>query len=520
MEQAGSAQQQARTEIATARAALMDENRPDAVRRQHRRAEMTARERIAALCDDGTFVESGALVRDPDGDHARTPADGVVTGTGQIDGRWVVIASQDFTVHGGSSGVLGSQKMQRATKLAKRDGLPLIFLLDGSGHRIQDGQDSRHFAHASGMFHDMARISGWVPVISAMMGAGFAGPTNYAGMSDFVIMVRDQSYMGMAGPELVKAGTGEEIDKQDLGGAHVQVDQHGLADLGVANEAEALQAIRTYLSFLPSNAGLQPPVQPARAPDAKAAARLPHLIPDESRKFYDVRKVIAGLADQDSVFELMPTYAANAVTAMARLDGRPVGFIANQAMRMAGTLNSPACEKIAHFVAICDAFGLPLIYLVDVPGFLIGSGAERSLLGRRSAKLVFELGHATVPRISVVLRKGYGLGYYGMCGGRSFDADASLAWPSAEICAMSLYGAANVAYRKQILAAEDPDAERDAVVQQMRDNISPLRAAEGYGIDDVIEPDETRDYLIRVLDRAPARRDNQMPPKFRAISPF
>lgn len=508
----------AEAEIAAARDALSDESRPRAVERMLRRAQMTARQRVAYLVDDGSFRETGGLVCDDGGDRESRPADGVVTGGATIDGRPVVIAAQDFTVHGGSSGKLGSAKLRRAVEQAIREGCPMIFLLDGGGHRIQDGQDSRHFANGSPMFHNLARISGWVPVVSAMMGAGFAGPTNYAGMSDFVVMVRGQACMGLAGPALVKAGTGEDIDIQSLGGAEVQVDRHGLADLGVDTEAEALDAVKRYLSYLPSNARMTPPE--TGGGESGDQDKLAAMVPADTRKAYDVRRVIRGFADTGSVFEIKPTYAKNAITAFARLEGRPVGVIANQPMHLGGMLTSPACEKISHFVAICDAFGLPLVYLIDVPGFSIGSSAERSQLGRRSARMIYELGHATVPRVSIVLRKGYGLGYIAMCGGRSFDADAALAWPTSEICAMSLEGAANVAYRKQIEQADDPDAKRQELIAEMRVQVSPLRGAEGFGIDDIVAPEDTRRRLVEVLARAPRRRENNVPPKVRSISPI
>lgn len=505
-------------EIAEARRVLTDESRPRAVERQLRRADMTARQRIDYLVDDGSFREIGGLVCDDGGDRTSRPADGVVVGTAEIDGRPVVVLSQDFTVHGGSSGKLGSAKIRRTVQQAIREGAPLIMLLDGGGHRIQDGQDSRHFANGSPTFHEFARISGWVPVVSVMMGAGFAGPTNYAGMSDFVVMVRGQACMGLAGPALVKAGTGEDIDIQSLGGAEVQVDRYGLADLGVDSEAQALDAVKGYLSYLPTNA--REPLPVVDSADAGDQSKLASMVPADTRKAYDVRRVIKGFADTGSVFEIKPTYAKNAVTAFARLNGRPVGVIANQPMHLGGMLTSPACEKISHFVAICDAFGVPLVYLIDVPGFSIGSSAERSQLGRRSARMVYELGQATVPRISIVLRKGYGLGYIAMCGGRSFDADAALAWPISEICAMSLEGAANVAYRKQIDQADDPDAKRRELIAEMRAHISPLRGAEGFGVDDIVAPEDTRRRLIELLARAPARRENHMPPKVRSISPI
>ncbi len=504
--------------VEAARRELTDDSRPEAVARQRKRAAFTARERLALLCDAGTFTEMGGLVRD-EALGERAPADGMITGAARIDGRWAIVAAQDFTVFGGSSGVLGSAKLRRAVAQALQQGLPLVLLLDGGGHRIQDGQDLRHFANANPMFHDVARMSGWVPMVAAMLGAGFAGPTNYAGMADFVVMVRGQSTMGLAGPALVKAGIGEDFDAQEMGGADIQAGRQGLADLACDSEEAALAAVRRFLSYLPGNARCALPVLPTDDPPDRREEALLDIVPANTRKGYDVRRVIAAIADRDSTFEIKPRFAANLVTSFARLAGRPVGFIANQPQRLGGMLDAPACEKGAHFVAMCDAFGLPLIYLVDVPGFSIGSSAERSMLGRRSAKLVHELGHATVPRISVVLRKGYGFGYFAMCGGRSFGADACLAWPTAEICAMSIEGSVDVAYRRKFEHAPDPGAARQAIIDGIRAKVDPLRAAEGFGVDDVIDPRDTRRHLIDILDRAPARRDNHLPPKFRSIIP-
>src|SRR5262249_33231834 len=300
---------------------------------------------------------------------------------------------------------------QRMVQIALRRAIPIVMLLDGGGHRIQDGQNSRHFAHASGMFHNVARASGWVPMVALMLGAGFAGPTNYAGLADFVVMVRGLSTMGLAGPALVKAAIGEEIDAETLGGAQVQVDQQGLADLGVANEEEALAAARRFLSYLPGNARAALPLEPTNDPRDRGDEELMTLIPSSARRVYDMRKVIAGIADRGSVFELKPTFAGNIITSFARMAGRPVGVVANQPLRAGGILDSNACDKAAHFIALCDAFGLPLISLIDVPGFYIGSAAERTTLGRRSAKLIFEWGHASLPRVSVGIRQGFGPRY-------------------------------------------------------------------------------------------------------------
>lgn len=512
-------------DVQSAQEALLDGARASAVARQHARGKLTARERIAQLTDPGSFREIGALVVPEDADDANAarreaPADGVAVGTATIDGRPVAVLSQDFTVFGGSISKIGTAKTSRALQIAITRGIPLVLMLDGGGHRIQDGQDARHFARGNPMFHDFARASGWVPIVALVLGPGFAGPTNYAGLADFVVMVRGISTMGLSGPALVKAATGEDIDAATLGGADLQVDQQGLADLGVTGEAEAFAAARAFLSYLPGNARAEPVQVACTDPADRRPDLLLDIVPPNPRKSYDVRKVVELIADTGSVFEIKPTFATNIVTSFARLGGRPVGFMANQAMRLGGMLDSNACEKGAHFIALCDAFGLPVLTLIDVPGFLIGSGAEKTRLGRRSAKLVYEWGHASVPRISVVLRKGYGLGYYAMCGGRTFSADATLAWPTAQICAMSIEGAIDVAFRREYESAPDPAGRRREMIEETRQRIGVLRAAEGMGIDEIIDPRDTRRRLIEVLSQTAPRRSNDHPPKFRSIVPI
>jgi propionyl-CoA carboxylase beta chain len=509
--------------VEQARAALQDAARGPELARQRQRGKMTARERVAALLDPGSFLEVGGFATaEPDGETGRRqgPADGVVTGTGRIDGRAAVVLAQDFSVAGGSIGRIGTAKTVHAVETAIARGLPLVMLLDGGGHRIQDGQDARSFAHASPLIRTLARASGWVPLVALMLGPGFAGPTNFAGLSDLVVMVRGLSAMGMAGPALVKAATGEEIGQEELGGVETQAHAHGLADLAVETEAEALAAARRFLSYLPANASAPLPCLPCEDPPGRREEALLGLVPEDRRKGFDVRLAIAGIADRGSVFELKPRFAGNMVTALARLDGRPVGFLANQSLRLGGIIDSPAAEKGARFIAFCDAYGIPLVSLIDVPGFLIGPGAERSGLGRRSAKLPFEWAHATVPRISVVLRKGYGLGYIAMAGGRSMQADATFAWPSAEICAMSIEGSVDVAYRRDYEAAADPMARRQGLIDGIRARTGALRAAEGFGVDDVIDPRETRPRLIEVLRQVEGRQHGGLPPKKRAIPPI
>ncbi|MGE4306295.1 MAG: acyl-CoA carboxylase subunit beta [Novosphingobium sp.] len=511
-------------EIEAARAAIMDEARPEAVAKRRAKGLMTTRERIATLLDPSAFREFGSLVEPLRATEWNkdlvAPADGIICGSGRVEGRPVMIYATDFTVQGGSTGRHGMLKHARVTELAKLHGAPVVYLLEGGGHRIQDGLDARYFSAGSSVFRSLAQLSGWVPVVSAMMGPGFAGPTNYAGLSDFVIMIRGVSTMGIAGPALVKAATGEDIDKEELGGAAVQADKNGLADLVVDSEQECLEAARKFLSYLPSNSGQPAPVIPCEDPIDRREESLLDIVPADTRKAYDVRKVVALIADVDSVFEIKPGYARNVVTSFARLDGRPVGFIANQPMQRAGTLDAAACEKMAHFVALCDAYGLPLVMLMDVPGFAVGTGAEKTGLGRRSARLFYELAHITVPRITVSMRKGYGAAYYAMGGGRSFEADAVFCWPTAELSAMQVEGAVDVAYRRDYEASANPEQRRAELIATFKSQLGARQAAEFFGIDEVIDPRDTRWHLIQTLAVCPARRQSTQPPKVRSISPI
>ncbi|CAN7766438.1 hypothetical protein LJR175_007296 [Variovorax sp. LjRoot175] len=507
------------------RSRLSDAARSSAIARQHALGKLSARERIALLVDHGTFHEIGALVepkRDTfDTETLQAPSDGVLVGFARVDGRPVCLCAFDFTVLGGSNGRIGEYKVERMAAHALDHGCPLLLLLDGGGHRIQEGLDSRHFAQGSHYFQTAVALSGWVPTIAVVMGPGFAGPSNFAALCDFVVMVRGTSTMGIAGPALVAAATGEATEKEALGGAAVQADLNGLADIAANDDAEAIGLVRTYLGYMPSNARVPLPTAPAREPDAEFEAGLLTVMPDSPRKTYDVCDVVRGVVDEDSLFQIKPGFAPNLVTGFARLNGRPVGIVANQPLHLAGALDAKACEKGAHFVSVCDSFGLPLLYLIDLPGFLLGSQAEDTALARRSARLLFELGQATVPRVSVVLRKGYGLGYIAMCGGRSFDADLCVAWPTAEICAMSVEGAVDVAYQKQVRAAADPAAKRAELIDRFRQQLGALHAAEHFGIDDVIDPRDTRSVVLAALEHcAPRKKQRTWPDKPHGISPI
>jgi acetyl-CoA carboxylase carboxyltransferase component len=511
-------------EIAAKRASTMDLGRPEAVEKQHRRGKLTARERVAAFLDDGSFREIGGLVeplRDTDlTANLKAPADGVITGHGMIDGRPVYVLADDFTVLGGSVGPVGSAKTQRLMDMAERNGHPLIWLQEGAGHRIQDGLDSRHFASSGPLFWRLARLSGRVPFATAMLGPGYAGPTNIASFADFRIMWRGHSQMGIGGPPLVKAATGEEVDTETLGGAAVQADRQGLADMAPDTEEDCFQAIRTYLSFMPSNSEQAPPVIHSDDPLDRREVRLIDLVPDNPRRTYDMRKLLKLVVDEDSYFEIKPTHAKNMTTAFARIGGRPLAIIANNPQFLAGMLDAKGSEKAARHINIADAYGIPLVYFVDVPGIQVGSEAEAATLGLRSARLFYELGMSTVPRFSVMVRKGYGGGYYAMNGGRGFQADGCWVWPTSEICAMSIETALNVAYRRDWQNAPDPAARKAELEAEIRKKLTPLRAAEHFGIDDVIDPRDTRRVLGEALALSPLRPHDPGPKKVRAISPI
>jgi acetyl-CoA carboxylase carboxyltransferase component len=509
-------------ELHRRRAAITDAGRAGAVARQHDLGKLSARERIALLCDDSGFREFGGLVGAARGasgtEQLDAPADGVVTGTGIVDGRPVVIMSFDYTVFGGSNGIAGGLKVMRCLEIAVRDGIPLVMLLDGGGHRIQEGLDSHHFAMGFEIFQEMVHASGYVLIIAVMLGPGFGGPSNFAALADYTVMVRGISTMGIAGPALVRAATGEQISKEDLGGADVQA-QLGVTDLAVDTETEALDAVRVFLSYFPANSSLPPPRDADTGPGGDGQ-RLAEIVPANTRLGYDVRGVIEIIADAGTVFEIKEKHAPNIVTALIRLGGRPVGLIANQPLHLGGSLDSPACEKGAHMISMCDAFGLPLLFLMDIPGFLAGSESNTTQLARRSGRIIFELGQATVPLYTVSLRKGYGAGYMAMNGGRSYRADLALAWPSAEIAAMSVEGAVDIAYRRQVEQAADPAVRRAELIAQFRSNINAFAAAEGFGVDDLIDPAETRDVLLEALARAPVRHPSRAPRKTHAISPI
>ncbi|GAB3377569.1 hypothetical protein NCG89_13800 [Spongiibacter taiwanensis] len=501
----------------------LDEARPEAVEYQHQRGKLTARERVALLLDDDSFNEFGALVI-PDCEGRIEPehvADGLITGWGTINQRAVLLCSADYTVNGGSNGSLGLKKMQRCFELALAHGVPSVQLLEGVGHRISEGLDSRLFAEGVASIAVQAGLSGWVPTVAAVLGPSFAAMTIVASLCDFVVMVRGTSALGIAPPPLVKAAIGETIDTQALGGADVQANRNGVADYLVDTEADAMAIIRQYLSYFPQNADEKAPVVDAKPPDPDFARSLATLIPEDKRTPYNVKHAIYGIVDQGSVLEVKAGYARNIVCCLARIGGQSIGIIANQTNYLAGALDSPACEKASHFLCLCDAFGIPILSLMDLPGFMVGKDAESSKLARRSARLFYEFARISVPSYTVVLRKAFGAAYMAMNGGRSYKADLSLAWPTAEFAAMNVETAINVAYKRQIASAAEPDKARADITAKVRKNLGPLRAASGFGIDDVISPEQTRDYLLQAMNRSGKRKAGRSGvPRHRHIPPI
>lgn len=487
--------------------ALQDEARPDAVRRQHDRGKLTARERIALLVDEGTFREIGALARPEEPGPRGEPllGDGIVTGTARIDGRPVVVSSSDYSVAGGSNGLVGNEKWRRCCELAATRGIPLVMLLDGGGHRIHEGLDARDFAGGFDIQEMQTRLSGWVPMVAAILGPGYGQPTLAASMCDYVVAVRGIATVGMAPPALVRAATGENVEAEDLNGADVQA-SYGAIDLAVDTEEEALESLRWYLDLLPSNAEAALSREVSAPPHPRAAAAIDETVPANLRQAYDMAEVIAGIVDGDSEVQIKSAYAPNLITALARVEGRPIGIVANQPMVRAGMLDAAAADKAAHLVSLCDAFGIPLLVLIDLPGLAVGAEAERSGLARSSARLSLELGSATVPTFTIVARKGYGGGYVILSGGRTFHPELVAAWPEAETAVMAVETAIELVYRRDLSTAQDPDARRIELAAEFRSRLGAVRGAEGFGYDAVIRPSETRAWLAELLPVLPRHR--------------
>ncbi|MFN2506168.1 MAG: acyl-CoA carboxylase subunit beta [Acidimicrobiales bacterium] len=481
---------------------------PAAVERQHDRGKMTARERIEALLDEGTFNELDLLVRhraEDVGMESRPYTDGVITGWGSIDGRRVFLFSQDFTVFGGSLGEVFAEKIHKVMDMAARVGAPLIGLNDGGGARIQEGVTA--LVGYGGIFTRNVTSSGVIPQISVVMGPCAGGAVYSPAMTDFVFMVEDTSYMFITGPDVVRTVTGEDVTLQELGGAGTHATRSGVAHFVAPDDKACLADVRRLLSFLPANSALAPPwIQPTDDPD-RAVPQLTEIVPESANQPYDMAEVIRAVVDDDDLVEYASGWARNLVCGFARLDGHPVGVIGNQPRVLAGVLDIDSSEKGARFVRTCDAFNIPLIAFVDVPGFLPGTDQEYGGIIRHGAKLLYAFCEATVPRIQVVTRKAYG-GAYVVMNSKSIGADLAFAWPSAELAVMGPHAAVEIVYRRDLEQAVDRPARRAELVEEYSERYAnPYVAAERGYVDDVIEPSDTRSALIKGLEMLRSKRE-------------
>ncbi|MER5733293.1 acyl-CoA carboxylase subunit beta [Streptomyces sp. NPDC002138] len=472
-----------------------------ATERQHAKGKLTARERIDLLLDPGSFQEIEALRRHRATgfglEDKRPYSDGVITGWGTVDGRNVFVYAHDFRIFGGALGEAHAEKIHKVMDLAEAAGAPLVSLNDGAGARIQEGVSA--LAGYGGIFQRNTRASGVIPQISVMLGPCAGGAAYSPALTDFVFMVRETSQMFITGPDVVRAVTGEEITQNGLGGADVHASVSGVAAFAYDDEPSCLEDVRHLLSLLPSNNRESAPREACDDPADRTNDALEQIVPANPQQAYDIRKVIEETVDYGEYFEVQPAWAQNIVCALARMDGHVVGFVANQPAALAGVLDIHASEKAARFVQFCDAFSIPLVTLVDVPGFLPGVDQEHNGIIRHGAKLLFAYCNATVPRISLVLRKAYG-GAYIVMDSRSIGADLALAWPTNEIAVMGAEGAANVIFRREIAAADDPEAMRAQKIKEYTTELMhPYYAAERGLVDDVINPQETRAVLIRSL---------------------
>lgn len=468
--------------------------------KQHQKGKLTARERIHFLLDDGSFEEIGMLVTHRTTDFGMADqqfyGDGVVTGYGTINGRLVYVFAQDFTVFGGALSETHAEKICKIMDTAMKVGAPLIGLNDSGGARIQEGV--RSLGGYADIFYRNVMASGVIPQISAIMGPCAGGAVYSPAMTDFTIMVENTSYMFVTGPNVVKTVTNEEVTSEELGGASAHSTKSGVTHLTAGNDIDCIEKIKTLLSFMPQNCEDTPAKLPYEIGD-ETREELENIIPESANQPYDMREIIEGITDRETFFEIHPDYAENIVVGFARLAGRSIGIVANQPMSLAGVLDVESSKKAARFTRFCDCFNIPLLVLVDVPGFLPGTHQEWNGIITNGAKLLYALSEATVPRISVITRKAYG-GAYDVMNSKHIGADMNFAYPNAEIAVMGAKGASEIIFRKEIKAAADPEAELSAKEKEYAEKFAnPYRAAQRGFIDEVILPKNTRRKLIKAF---------------------
>ncbi len=487
-----------------------------AIEKQHAKGKRTARERVLELLDEGSFVELDELARHRStafGMESNRPyGDGVVTGYGTIDGRQVCVFAQDFTVFGGSLGQVFGEKIVKVMDLAMKTGCPVIGINDSGGARIQEGVVS--LGLYGEIFRRNVHASGVIPQISLIMGPCAGGAVYSPAVTDFTVMVDQTSHMFITGPDVIKTVTGEDVSMEDLGGARAHNTKSGNAHYMGADEADAIDYVKALISFLPQNNLDEPPsydeVVDLEISDEDRS--LDTLIPDSPNQPYDMHTVIESVLDDGEFLEVQAMFAPNLVIGFGRVEGRSVGVVANQPMQFAGTLDIDASEKAARFVRTCDAFNIPVLTFVDVPGFLPGTDQEWNGIIRRGAKLIYAYSEATVPLVTIITRKAYG-GAYDVMGSKHLGADMNLAWPTAQIAVMGAQGAVNILYRNDLAEAEDSDAKRAELIQEYEDHLAnPYLAAERGYVDAVIQPHETRSEVVRALRLLRSKRET-LPPK-------
>jgi acetyl-CoA carboxylase carboxyltransferase component len=477
---------------------------------QHQKGKLTARERLDLLLDKGSFHETDAFVihrtHDFDLDKQKYLGDSVVTGWGTINGRLVFVFSQDFTVFGGSLGEVHAGKICKILNMAIKNGAPVIGLNDSGGARIQEGVVS--LAGYADIFLLNTLASGVIPQISAILGPCAGGAVYSPALTDFVFMARGTSYMFVTGPDVVKAVTHEEVTFEELGGAAAHSEKSGVCHVAAESEADTLYLIRKLLPYLPQNNMEDPPLLPNSDDSLRTDVKLNTIIPDDPGKPYDVKEIIRRIVDDGQFFEIHEAFAQNIVVGFSRLGGHSVGIVANQPQVLAGVLDIDASEKAARFIRFCNAFNIPIVTLVDVPGFMPGSNQEHGGIIRSGAKLLFAYCEATVPKITIILRKAYG-GAYIVMSSKHLRGDINLAWPSAEIAVMGPDGAVNIIFRKETEKAEDPNQRKAELIAEYREKFAnPYVAAERGYLDEIIEPSETRPRLINALEMLQNKRDS------------
>jgi acetyl-CoA carboxylase carboxyltransferase component len=484
-----------------------------AVERQHARGKLTARERIDLLLDPGSFAELDMFTRHRAHgfglEENRPWGDGVVTGHGTVDGRVVFVFSQDFTVFGGSLGEVFAEKIVKVMDLAVRMGCPVIGINDSGGARIQEGVVS--LGGYADIFFRNVRASGVIPQISVVLGPCAGGAVYSPAITDFIFMVRETSHMFITGPEVIKTVTGEDVTMEELGGAQTHATRSGVAHFAADSEQECLEMVRELLSFLPQNNLDPPPFVPTADPSDRSVDELAAIVPDSPTKPYDMTHVIELVVDDGDFLEVAPLYAQNIVVGFARLAGHAVGVVGNQPKALAGVLDIDASNKGARFVRFCDAFNIPLVSFVDVPGFLPGTTQEFGGIILHGAKLLYAYAEATVPKLTVITRKAYG-GAYDVMSSKHVGADFNAAWPTAEVAVMGPEGAVNIVFRRELADAErnggDATARREQLIEEYKERFAnPYIAADRGYIDDVIEPEETRAWLIRALETSLTKRE-------------